>query len=213
MQLESRCRDTKVKKMKLLSIFTNQETSLASWKWPPFSLGTFPFQAKVNAFRNFYFAVRDAAKFMTMLNSPRSQSKTISLAPKKSKDDLLEIAVNKAVRSERLFFEPGNTSSILGDHNDEAERFPFPECVAVAMESENPYEDFRNSMEETAENCGLKNWEDAEELLAWYLRMNRKQHHCFIIEAFVDLFSTAPSSFFPCPVSHSDSASSSKSKD
>ncbi|KAJ6671757.1 TRANSCRIPTION REPRESSOR OFP7-RELATED [Salix viminalis] len=213
MQLESRCRDTKVKKMKLLSIFKNQETSLASWKWPPFSLGTFPFQAKVNAFRNFYFAVRDAAKFMTMLNSPRSQSKTISLAPEKSKDDLLEIAVNKAVRSERLFFEPGNTSSILGDHNDEADRFPFPECVAVALESENPYEDFRNSMEETAENCGLKNWEDAEELLAWYLRMNRKQHHCFIIEAFVDLFSAAPSSFFPCPVSHSDSASSSKSKD
>ena len=199
--------------MKLPSIFKNQETNFVSWKWPSFSIGTFPFQSKVNALKNFYFALRDAARFMTMLNSSWSQSKTISLTPKESKEDSLEIAVNKAVRSERLFFEPGNTSSILDDPNDEANKFPFPECVALAMESEDPYEDFRSSMEETVETCGLKNWEDVEELLAWYLRMNRKQHHCFIIEAFVDLFSAAPPSFFSCPVSHSDSASSSKSKD
>ncbi|CAK7329144.1 unnamed protein product [Dovyalis caffra] len=199
-----------VKKMKLPSIFKNQETNPTSWKWP---LGAFSFQHKVSTFKTVYLALCDAAKFMAMLNSSWSESKTIALTHKEPKEDLLEIVVNKAIRSKRLFFEPGNTSSLLDNHHDEANKFPFPECVALVLDSEDPYADFRNSMEETVETCGLKHWEDVEELLAWYLRMNRKQHHYFIIEAFVDLFSGAPSSCFSCPISHNDSASSSKSED
>lgn len=55
----------------------------------------------------------------------------------------------------------------------------------VGMESEEPYLDFKRSMEES--NNGLKDWECLEELLGWYLRMNGEMNHGFIVSAFVDL--------------------------
>ncbi|KAJ0046753.1 hypothetical protein Pint_05789 [Pistacia integerrima] len=96
----------------------------------------------------------------------------------------LEMVVRGA-RSERLFFEPGDTSSILEEAKTEG--FPFKESVLLAMESEDPYVDFRRSMEEMVETHGLKDWECLEELLGWYLRVNGKKNHGFIVDAFVDL--------------------------
>ncbi|KAF3434447.1 hypothetical protein FNV43_RR25550 [Rhamnella rubrinervis] len=109
----------------------------------------------------------------------------------------LEMVVRGA-RSERLFFEPGDTSSILDKTKEEAageacsgggdnEFDPFKESLVLAMESEDPYEDFRRSMEEMVECHGLKDWECLEELLGWYLKVNGKDNHGFIVEAFVDL--------------------------
>lgn len=96
----------------------------------------------------------------------------------------LEMLV-RGVRSERLFFEPGDTSSIL--EKAKASGFPFKESVVLAMESEDPYEDFKRSMEEMVESHGVKDWEGLEELLSWYLRVNGKNNHGFIVGAFVDL--------------------------
>lgn len=96
----------------------------------------------------------------------------------------LEMLV-RGVRSERLFFEPGDTSSIL--EKAKAIGFPFKESVVLAMESEDPYEDFRRSMEEMVESHGVKDWEGLEELLSWYLKVNGKNNHGFIVGAFVDL--------------------------
>ncbi|XP_027364802.1 transcription repressor OFP13 [Abrus precatorius] len=96
----------------------------------------------------------------------------------------LEMLV-RGVRSERLFFEPGDTSSIL--EKAKASGFPFKESVVLAMESEDPFEDFRRSMEEMVESHGVRDWEGLEELLSWYLRVNGKKNHGFIIGAFVDL--------------------------
>ncbi|XP_044461238.1 transcription repressor OFP13-like [Mangifera indica] len=96
----------------------------------------------------------------------------------------LEMVVRGA-RSDRLFFEPGDTSSILEEAKTEG--FPFQESVVLAMESEDPYVDFRRSMEEMVETHGLKDWEYLEELLGWYLRVNGKKNHGFIVDAFVDL--------------------------
>ncbi|KDO43030.1 hypothetical protein CISIN_1g035731mg [Citrus sinensis] len=68
---------------------------------------------------------------------------------------------------------------------------PFKESVVLAMDSENPYVDFRRSMEEMVETHGLiKDWDCLEELLGWYLRVNGKKHHGFIVDAFVDLLAS-----------------------
>ncbi|KAI3783659.1 hypothetical protein L1987_42745 [Smallanthus sonchifolius] len=109
----------------------------------------------------------------------------------------------RGARSERLFFELGpTTSSILegnkqcmdlgiggGGGGDDGGKsgVPYKESVAMSIESEDPQGDFKKSMEEMVEIHGLKDWECLEELLGWYLRMNGKNHHEFIVGAFVDL--------------------------
>ncbi|KAK7269722.1 hypothetical protein RIF29_22456 [Crotalaria pallida] len=107
----------------------------------------------------------------------------------------LEMLV-RGVRSERLFFEPGDTSSIL--EKAKANGFPFKESVVLAMESEDPYEDFKRSMEEMVESHGVKDWEGLEELLSWYLRVNGKNNHGFIVGAFVDLLISIAASSNTC---------------
>lgn len=74
------------------------------------------------------------------------------------------------------------------------------ESMVLAMESEDPYLDFRVSMEEMVESHGLKDWECLGELLLWYLRMNEKKTHGFIVGAFVDLLVglLSTSSFVEC---------------
>lgn len=57
----------------------------------------------------------------------------------------------------------------------------------MAMESQDPYGDFRRSMEEMVAAHGMKRWDHLEELLVWYLRVNGKKNHGFIVGAFVDL--------------------------
>ncbi|XP_058737365.1 transcription repressor OFP13-like [Vicia villosa] len=102
--------------------------------------------------------------------------------------ELLETLVRgvKSERSsERLFFEAEDTSSIL--EKAKANGFPFKESVVLALESDDPYEDFKRSMEEMVESHGVKDWEGLEELLSWYLRVNGKNNHGFIVGAFVDL--------------------------
>ncbi|KAK9735135.1 hypothetical protein RND81_04G185800 [Saponaria officinalis] len=65
---------------------------------------------------------------------------------------------------------------------------PFKESVAMSVESENPYEDFKRSMEEMVESLKVKNdWEELEELLGWYLKVNGRKYHGYIISAFIDL--------------------------
>lgn len=106
-------------------------------------------------------------------------------------------AVIKGLSSERFFCEvTGETSSILeeannkkGDDGDGSVAL-FKESVAMEMESRDPYVDFRRSMEEMMEaNHGsLKdNWDFLEELLACYLKVNKKCNHGYIVGAFVDL--------------------------
>jgi uncharacterized protein (TIGR01568 family) len=99
--------------------------------------------------------------------------------------ETLVAGVKSERSSERLFFEAEDTSSIL--EKAKADSFPFKESVVLAMESDDPYEDFKRSMEEMVESHGVKDWEGLEELLSWYLRVNGKNNHGFIIGAFVDL--------------------------
>lgn len=68
------------------------------------------------------------------------------------------------------------------------EDFPFKESLVLSMESQDPYLDFKTSMEEMVEAHGLnKDWEGLEELLCWFLKVNGKSNHGYIVGAFVDL--------------------------
>ncbi|KAL5227183.1 hypothetical protein ABZP36_015448 [Zizania latifolia] len=91
--------------------------------------------------------------------------------------------------SDRLLFDPGAscTSSILEEKplGDGGEAFVGG--VAVAFESEDPYVDFRESMEEMVATHGVGDWSWLEEMLVWYLRANGKDTHAAIVAAFIDV--------------------------
>ncbi|CAN6344466.1 unnamed protein product [Urochloa humidicola] len=80
--------------------------------------------------------------------------------------------------------------------------------VAVAVDSGDPYGDFRASMEVMVAAHGLRDWAALEELLACYLRINGKHHHHLIVGAFVDLLLGLSSSYTAAETSTSSSSSS-----
>ncbi|KAJ0969678.1 hypothetical protein J5N97_022555 [Dioscorea zingiberensis] len=112
--------------------------------------------------------------------------------------------VLQGMRSERLFFEPGGTSSIMEDARVIADTIPFKGSFAVTMESRDPYYDFRASMEEMVVVYGV---EELEELLGFYLRVNGKETHGFILGAFIDLLLLLSSASFSYPSSCSSISS------
>ncbi|KAK1586454.1 hypothetical protein Q3G72_002758 [Acer saccharum] len=120
-------------------------------------------------------------------------------ALEESVGELVETA-SKALKSSRLFFQPGNTSSIL---ELQAAKYEFNNCETLDIDSEDPYWDFHNSMEEMVEAYGIKRWEHLEELLALYLRMNMKKNHGVIVGAFIDIFATISSTSSNCYASSS----------
>ena len=142
--------------------------------------------------------------------------------------------VVRALRSDRLFFEPHAspaTSSIVlkkaklkvkkddkgtacrgaSSTDKQKQTAAFDGATAMTMDSSNPYSDFRASMEEMVTCHGAKDWRWLEEMLRWYLRANGKSTHRLIVGAFVDLLvalsdTASPSS--PTTASTNRSASS-----
>ncbi|CAO2164782.1 unnamed protein product [Urochloa humidicola] len=130
-------------------------------------------------------------------------------------DDAEAEAVIRAVCSDRLVFEPeeacsfkaaskpNNKKLITKDKGtittSKAEAVAFGGGMAMSVESQNPYHDFRESMEAMvmSQLGDVKDWCWLEEMLGWYLRANGKSTHGVIIGAFVDLLvelSTTPTS-------------------
>ncbi|KAM7499925.1 hypothetical protein LguiA_024339 [Lonicera macranthoides] len=157
------------KRMKLPFLFKNTQPPISpSWPWP-----TCTQQPKTLSFR----VPADAG----VLPENTSGSEAVE-------------TVIRGLRSERLFFEPGGeTSSIMEETKTKEEEleleegFPLKESVVMAMESIDPLLDFKKSMEEMVEAFDLKDWECLQELLSWYLRVNSKVNHGYILGAFVDL--------------------------
>ncbi|PON70069.1 Ovate protein family, C-terminal [Parasponia andersonii] len=146
---------------------------------------------------SFFTNSSESASFSTTSDDPPS-------AGAGSGDPVEAVIQGLRSRECRLFFEPGETStaSILEEANTKEQEeevvvldnsniikkvIPYKESVALSMESRNPYLDFKKSMEEMVEAHGLKGWESLEELLSWYLKMNGKDNHEYIVGAFVDL--------------------------
>ncbi|KAK7268064.1 hypothetical protein RIF29_20749 [Crotalaria pallida] len=92
----------------------------------------------------------------------------------------------RGLRSDRLFFEPDETSSLLIE-TKLASFFPFKDSVVLSLVSKDPYVDFREAMEEMVQAHGVKDWESLEELLCWFLKVNGRSNYGYIVGAFVDL--------------------------
>ncbi|KAJ8540317.1 hypothetical protein K7X08_030236 [Anisodus acutangulus] len=183
------------KKLKISSIFKKRETGLATWQWPSCTHSkTLSFRADDNIFKTInsvFFDPFDGIETPEcyFTNSSSDQSSASNSISTDSHEEII-----KRARSERLFFEPGATSSIFQEpkniqeeENDQEDALPFKESVILAMESNDPYLDFKNSMKEMVETQGIKDWEILQELLAWYLKMNGEVNHGFVLGAFVDL--------------------------
>lgn len=194
------------KKMKFPFLFKATETTstaAAAWPWPACvnNPKTLSFRATTNTniyktMNSAYLDDRNTSAETTpdsyySTRTPfeiRHHEDSFSAASEICEQPNDETAVIRGVRSERLFFEPGDTSSILEEAKKAYNDFPYKESAAImAMESRDPFLDFRVSMEEMVEAHGLKDWDCLEELLTCYLRVNGKSNHGYIVGAFVDL--------------------------
>ncbi|EOA21692.1 hypothetical protein CARUB_v10002117mg [Capsella rubella] len=71
-------------------------------------------------------------------------------------------------------------------------RSPCPkidESVAMAKESNNPFEDYKKSMNQMIEERDIETEDDLKELLRCFLDINPSPHHNLIVRAFVDVCS------------------------
>ncbi|KAF2307697.1 hypothetical protein GH714_030914 [Hevea brasiliensis] len=138
-----------------------------------------------------YIDVGDTPAQSWFTNSSESASFSTASDESAGADEPSLETVIQGLRSERLFFEPGETSSILEEAKAGGGELPFKESVVLSMDSQDPYVDFKKSMEEMVEAHGLKEREGLEELLCCYLKVNANSNHGYIIGAFVDLLAEA----------------------
>ncbi|CAM0901673.1 unnamed protein product [Alopecurus aequalis] len=118
--------------------------------------------------------------FLSVTDS--SYSTTAPVEP----SDVDEVIIRGIQSCSRLFFEPEATSSMVKP----AAAAAFSGAMALAIDSADPYGDFRRSMEEMVLSHGTggeDDWGWLEEMLGWYLRANGKKTHGLIVGAFVDL--------------------------
>ncbi|XP_058740762.1 transcription repressor OFP15-like [Vicia villosa] len=208
----------KKKTLNLSSLLKNTDLKYSSsWPWP------YCHQPKTLSFRAENSNQDDINTTFKIINSAYLEPSE-SLSPKASsldessgKTDSTEPVI-RGLPSDRFFFEPDETNSILEANNKAAvhseseatQSLPFKDSVVLSMESQDPYVDFRKSMEEMVEAHDVKDWECLQGLLCWYLEVNEKNNHGYIVGAFVDLlvglaFASTSSSF------SSSSSSSSRS--
>ncbi|KAF0919274.1 hypothetical protein E2562_029038 [Oryza meyeriana var. granulata] len=137
----------------------------------------------------------DSAEYSFTTSSARHDcSDSLSTASEASatgaEADTADDAIVRGLRSsDRLLFDPSAsaTSSILDEKSAGAGGEAFIGGVAVAFESEDPYVDFRASMEEMVAADGVGDWGWLEEMLRWYLQANGKDTHAAILAAFIDV--------------------------
>ncbi|XP_075498978.1 transcription repressor OFP15-like [Primulina tabacum] len=175
------------KKMKFPFLFKTADTAASasdtSWQWPACVSNpkTLSFRADPN--EDLYKPMNSAYLEFTEIIPDYSEGSFFY-----EEANIDPSAVVRGLRSsDRLFFEPGETNSIL-EESRTGHDFPYKETASIlAMDSRDPFSDFRASMEEMVEAHGLKDRKCLEELLTWYLRVNGRTNHGYVIGAFVDL--------------------------
>lgn len=191
---------TMAKKKKFPFLFKSADSAAAAsspWPWPACANNpkTLSFRATANS--NIYKTINSAylddkstpdfAETPDSFFSIRDDSFDLRRGGGGDESFSSETAVIGALRSDRLFFSPGETSSILEEAKSQ-QSFPYSHGVKImAMDSDDPFLDFRSSMAEMVEAHGIKRWDCLEELLTCYLRVNEKGNHGYIVGAFVDL--------------------------
>jgi uncharacterized protein (TIGR01568 family) len=72
--------------------------------------------------------------------------------------------------------------------HEEADGRVALESVPMAVESTEPYEDFRESMVQMVVEKEIYAWDDLNDLLHQFLSLNSPRHHPLILHAFADLW-------------------------
>ncbi|RWW00095.1 hypothetical protein GW17_00036958 [Ensete ventricosum] len=191
------------KKLHLTSLFYRMAGSRPSSSPPPSWLWPSCKHPRTHSFR------KEGEVYIDFISAPAPEN--FSSVLEASASDAIEAMIH-GLRSDRLFFEPaGATSSIV----EEAETgkagsttAPLEGSIAMAVDSVDPYLDFKLSMKEMVVAHGVMDWEWLEEMLVWYLNMNGKRTHGVIVGAFVDLLLSLASSSPPPPPPRSSSPSS-----
>ncbi|KAJ3677928.1 hypothetical protein LUZ60_001731 [Juncus effusus] len=184
-----------VKKLGLASLFTKNRDP--SWQWPSCNQPrTSSFRDISLSFINSNYNKTISSTYIDSTDSCFTQSSTLteseSFSTESEPSDMAESVIH-AVKSDRLFFEPGSTSSIVDQDQDDSSKCRSDEsglernAIAVELQSEDPYKDFRRSMEEMVTANGVKDLDCLEEMLGWYLVVNPKNLHGIILGAFIDL--------------------------
>ncbi|SPT21221.1 unnamed protein product [Triticum aestivum] len=185
-------------------------STAASWQWPSCAqarTASFDGRSSVEAeASSSAWARRDCCRTTRVITNPAycdddtadssfvsaTASSSASTAAPEPEEPSAEEAVIRGVRaSSRLFFEPEATKSIVMTSKPVADQAAFRGATALAIDSADPYGDFRRSMEEMVLSRGGgrgdDDWGWLEEMLGWYLRANGKKTHGLIVCAFVDL--------------------------
>jgi uncharacterized protein (TIGR01568 family) len=93
-------------------------------------------------------------------------------------------------RSSRRAVPPARHGVVVVEEEEEEEhgRRVARESVAVAVDSAEPYEDFRESMVQMVVEKEIYAWDDLNDLLHQFLSLNSPRHHPLILHAFADLW-------------------------
>ncbi|URE28150.1 hypothetical protein MUK42_18008 [Musa troglodytarum] len=133
-------------------------------------------------------------------DAPTMSSSSSSTSPTRStrENDGVDNLPLGPISSKRFFFSPRTTNCImeeakpgtgvrqLGDTKSRNASF-CDGSMTVTMDSQDPYCDFRASMEEMVAAHELWDWRCLQELLHCYLRLNEEKQHKVIVLAFTDL--------------------------
>ncbi|EOA25586.1 hypothetical protein CARUB_v10018933mg [Capsella rubella] len=103
--------------------------------------------------------------------------------------ETIENVIKGLKSSKRLIFDQrGTSNSILEDTTKREDHEDEEGFMLLSLESNDPYSDFKNSMEKMVEANALhQDWKSLEKLLFWFLKVNAKTSHKYIFTAFVDL--------------------------
>ncbi|KMZ64906.1 Ovate family protein 4 [Zostera marina] len=82
--------------------------------------------------------------------------------------------------SQDLSFSANRPQDINGD---------FKNSICAVKQTRDPFVDFRQSIAEMIVQVGVHDWEDMEELVYCYLKLNSTDVHGFIVDAFLSFCS------------------------
>ncbi|KAG5514477.1 hypothetical protein RHGRI_035771 [Rhododendron griersonianum] len=155
-----------------------------------------------NLVKNFNSLYDDLTFDSTSLSKSLSSSPSSSSLPSSPSSSSAAPDLAAAFASQRFFFSsPGRSNSIVESSSSFSSSSSLTTSVrsdsvdgggvAVPTYSQDPFEDFRLSMQEMVEARRLvdvsADWDHLHELLTCYLSLNPKSAHKFIVRAFSDL--------------------------
>lgn len=160
------------------SISNSSSTNSTSWPWP--SCHQDPKTLSFRATITFTNPIHDQDNYEHDEIDPPEITESI------------ENVIKGLRSSERLIFETkGESNSILEEATTKREPEEEEEekgFMLLSLDSNDPYSDFKRSMEEMVEAHALHlDWTSLEKLLFQFLKVNAKTSHKYIFAAFVDL--------------------------